>query len=161
MAHAITLHPLNSANGEILEVTVSRFIDLLADKNTFAEVLGNLYRLGSLMVDLTTGPALARHELVKPPALPPHGLNDFIAHAKISFSVPARINVRAGAPSQARHLVLDYVHGRQPPPPDFSIEIDGLTVETFLCNLEIGNFQGVEDIEVTAVDPRPLLLAGR
>jgi hypothetical protein len=149
------------ASGEIIETSIQNFFKMLADEGSYGAVLWKLSAQGSLMVELKSGQALvtrpgcgsARNQI---PAL-----TDFVSDATITFSVPARVHVRASSPAEARNLALDYVHGRQAPPPDFGIVLKSDDVESVLGNLEIGNYQGVEEIEITGMSPRralPLLL---
>jgi hypothetical protein len=149
------------STGEIIETSIQNFFKMLADEGSYADVLWNLSAKGSLLVELKSGQALVTRDGCGSARNQPSTLTDYVADATITFAVPARIHIRATSPADARNLVLDYVHGRQAPPPDFGIVLKSDDVESVLGNLEIGNYQGVEDVEITGITPRralPLLL---
>jgi hypothetical protein len=145
------------STGEIIETSIMKFFNMLADEQSYGKVLWELSAQGSLMVELKSGPALVTRDGCGPARNQLSTLTDYVADATITFAVPARIHIRATSPADARNLALDYVHGRQAPPPDFGIELKADDVGSVLGNLEIGNYQGVEDIEITGVTPRRAL----
>ena len=142
------------ANGEIIETTILRFFKMLADESAFANVLWQLSTEGTIMVELKSGLATVVRDGCGPVNTGISTLTEFLADARITFTVPARLHVRASSAMDARNLALDYIEGRQPAPPDFGIILKSDDVESVLGNLEIGNYQGVESIEISEVSPR-------
>jgi hypothetical protein len=171
-------------------ISLKTLASWLADSSTFTEIVGDLVEHGSVFAEikqredeqasetatLTFVPTPARGTPADPPEQPELPIRaahnhapqtEFDAEAQILLQIPARITCRAHSPSWARKLIEDVLHGGEPAPRGFAVEIDTDFAGHFFAGCGIANSSryplstlGVQDIVITAISPR-LLLEGR